>query len=687
MEGKFPMAASLEIPNRPRCWTGRGGFALLSKSLKPLLIVLGVALGGLMPFSWVVAQEAAAKPAEADLPNSQEALAARYQRFENTLQQLAEYLRKTDPARADLIVRAIGKSKETRVPDQMQALIELLKQERLGDAISQQQDLSVQMAALLDLLQSEDRRDEIEREKARVQDLIKDVNKLIGQQQDTRSATERGGAMSDLEKRQAKIAEDAKKLTNKIDRQDAEKNASKPSASKNSDGKSAEGEAESGKESGSDKGDESKEGQGKKGEKDPSGDGTPKEDPTGDMPDPKQGESTDDPSAGKPGEKSDGEKGSKAGGKKSSGKPGEEKPGEKSPDKGKIDDEKDDKEKPGNADKGDKPSSGKPSSGKPSQGKPSQGKPSQGKPSQGKPSEGQPSEQSPPSDSPSSDSPQESGDQSSEKEKTPGRDEVEQSIRAMDKAIEELKKKNAGGASDQQDKALTELIKAREKLEEILRQLREEERELMLAALESRFREMLAREISIYNSTMGIASVPEKQRTDRHRSRALELSRQQDELTLEASKALTLLREEGSSIAFPETVEQIQTDMRTIARRLDRADVAALTQQIEKDVIEALEEMVDALRQEMEKLKDEKQKQQQQQQQQKQQKALVNQLAELKLFRSLQFRVNRRTKFIGRLVDGEQATDPDLIGQLRELSLRQEQVRRAAYDLATGRNE
>src|SRR5205814_3625470 len=144
-------------------------------------------------------------------------------------------------------------------------------------------------------------------------------------------------------------------------------------------------------------------------------------------------------------------------------------------------------------------------------------------------------------------------------------------------------------------------------------------------------------------------------------NRAVELARNEEEISLLAAKALTLLKEEGSSVAFPEAVEQIRDDMLTIARRLERADVGEITQNIEQDTIESLKEMIEAMQKELEKLKDKKQSQQQQQQQQQQQKdqkSLVNQLAEMKMLRSLQYRVNRRTKQLGRLLDEEQAADP-----------------------------
>jgi len=57
------------------------------------------------------------------------------------------------------------------------------------------------------------------------------------------------------------------------------------------------------------------------------------------------------------------------------------------------------------------------------------------------------------------------------------------------------------------------------------------------------------------------------------------------------------------------------------------------------------------------------------------------------MLRSLQYRVNRRTKQLGRLVEGEQAVDSDVIKQLRQLSDRQAKVQKATSDLATGKNQ
>ncbi|VAX38649.1 hypothetical protein MNBD_PLANCTO02-316, partial [hydrothermal vent metagenome] len=126
-----------------------------------------------------------------------------------------------------------------------------------------------------------------------------------------------------------------------------------------------------------------------------------------------------------------------------------------------------------------KPMDGDPKEGKPMDGDPKEGKPMDGDPKEGKPMDGDPKEGKPKEDSESDD------------KKTPGKEDLEKALEEMKRAIEELKKKNLDNASDAQGDAIDNLIKAKEKIEELLKQLREEERELLLAALEARFAKML----------------------------------------------------------------------------------------------------------------------------------------------------------------------------------------------------
>ncbi|HBL42383.1 MAG TPA: hypothetical protein DDZ90_03205 [Planctomycetaceae bacterium] len=222
----------------------------------------------------------------------------------------------------------------------------------------------------------------------------------------------------------------------------------------------------------------------------------------------------------------------------------------------------------------------------------------------------------------------------------------------------------------------------------MLRQLREEERELMLAAMEARLQKILAQQNRVYAGTLSIGQVPEKERTSRHTARAVQLSREESLIGLEVEKAILLITDEGSSVAFSEALAEVREDVQNVSYRLNRVQVDELTQGIEKDIISSLEEMIEALQKEMDKSDEEKKKQQQQQQQgSPEDQALIDMLAEIKMLRSLQLRVNNRTRRIEKLALEEGANQADIQEQLQKLANRQTRIQNATYILATGKNK
>ena len=581
----------------------------------------------------------AATPADEAQPlsESQDAINARYKRFEKTMNDMVQFLQKTDPDRAAILNRALSRSREDGVGLQMEKLVALLRDSnQLGDAVDRQGEVVTDLQALLDLLMSDDREKELAKEKARIEAYIKDLNKIIAGQKDVRAGTERGEPGQSLTPRQEKLTEKTKDLGKLIDSDDHERKPTKPKG---------EGDPKAAKPG------ESKPGESKPGEDKP-GEAKPGEAKPGEA---KPGENKPEESKPKPGET-----------KPEEAKPGETKPGET---------------KPGEA----KPGESKPGESKPGESKPGESKPGESKPGESKPGESKPGESKPGESQPGESSPQDQ----SEPEKTQGREELEKAKQAMEKAIKKLQKELQQDASKNQDEALRELQKAKEKLEEILRQLREEERLLKLAGLEARMQRMLAMQIAIYNDTVQIHKIPQAERQSRHQLKSEEMSLQESELVLEASKALTLLREEGTAVAFPEAIEQMRFDMQTVAEKLKQQDVGPLTQTIELDIIDGLKEMIDALQAEMDKAKEKQQKPKDQQDQQGQEadEELLKKIAELKMLKSLQLRINSRTTKLGQLYTGEQASQPDVVRQVQELSVRQSRIQKATYDLASGKNK
>jgi hypothetical protein len=326
---------------------------------------------------------------------------------------------------------------------------------------------------------------------------------------------------------------------------------------------------------------------------------------------------------------------------------------------------------------GEKPPGEQGSSESPKGGEPSESQPSEGQPSEAQPSEGQPSEAQPG---------QSSGEQQQQSPMQKASEGLKRAQERMKSAQEQLEKAERDGAQAEQQQAIEELEQAKADLERILRQLREEEMERMLVLLEARFRKMLEEQNEVYDETKKLDKASVTAPEHELEIASGRLSRRERLIVREADRALVLLREDGTSIAFPESVEQARDDMQQIADRLNRVKVDLLTQTMEEDVIAALEETLAAIQQSLEKLRDQKAQQPGGRGGAPGEQALVDQLAELRMIRALQLRINRRTQQYGALVEGEQATESELLAMLDELALRQAKIVQATSDLEQGNN-
>ncbi len=310
--------------------------------------------------------------------------------------------------------------------------------------------------------------------------------------------------------------------------------------------------------------------------------------------------------------------------------------------------------------------------GKPS---PGQGKPQEKPQSQGQ-EPGQPGGQS------QGDA---QGQSSPQGQQNPARKRLEAAEQRMREARQKLEEAQRKGALDKQEEAIRELEQAKSHLEEILRQLREEEMERTLAMLETRFLKMLQMQRAVQEGTQRLDKVPQARRDHNHEIESGRLSSRESEIVLEADKAMMLLRDDGTAVAFPEALAQVRQDMQQVVDRLARAKVDPITQGIEQDIITALEEMLQALQQARKNLEDKKQSPPPSQGQ-SQDPPLVDVLAELRMIRSLQVRVRTRTERYSKLIEADQAQNAELIESLRVLAERERQIHRITRDLDTGKN-
>ena len=377
-------------------------------------------------------------------------------------------------------------------------------------------------------------------------------------------------------------------------------------------------------------------------------------------------------------------------------KDGDAKSGDPKEGQAKDDKPKDDKPKEGDPKEGD-PTDSKPKDPKGNDGKPSESKPSESKPSESKPSESKPSESK---DSESKDSESKDSENSSEssKKKEPSKPEsreeqarkrVEAARKRMQNAQEKLEEQKRDEAVDEQREAERELREAIEELERILRQLREEEIERSLVDVETRLRKMLDLQRSVREQTEKLSNLTGDLKDRSLEIQANKLSIEQTKVVMEGQRALLLLQDEGSSTAFPEALEQVNADAQSVSKKLSEANVSPSTQAIEDEIIGALEEMLDSLKQ-VQKKRDEKKKKSDQQQQQQssspEDEPLVDSIAELKLLKTLQLRINRRTQSLAKQTNNQEDTigqvgDPGLLGELEDLAGRQQKIHEVTRDI------
>jgi hypothetical protein len=274
----------------------------------------------------------------------------------------------------------------------------------------------------------------------------------------------------------------------------------------------------------------------------------------------------------------------------------------------------------------------------------------------------------------------------------PGQERIAQAEQRMRQAQQRLEEAQRREAIQEQEEARRLLEEAKAELEEVLRQLREEEIQRTLALLEGRFRKMLESQLKVYEETQRLSQIPVDERNSQVVIQAGKLSLEERRLAGDADKALLLLREEGSSVAFPEAVEQMRTDMQQVADRLAEVKVERITLGLEEDIIAALEEMIEALQKAQQEAEQRQQQPRPAQPMSPQDQPLVDAIAELKMIRALQMRVNSRTQRYARLLDDPehpvgQATSDDLLQSLVRLSEREERIRNITRDIVLGKNK
>lgn len=274
---------------------------------------------------------------------------------------------------------------------------------------------------------------------------------------------------------------------------------------------------------------------------------------------------------------------------------------------------------------------------------------------------------------------EQSGDQ--QEQPMPGQEDIEGALPLQEDAADQLEKKNPAEAAKKQEQALQRLKQAKDQMEDVLDQMRKEQQEQLLAALEARFRAMLAQQLEVNKGTLALAEIGAANWKRSDQLELAELSRKQKWVGDQADQTMQILVEEGTTVVFPQIIEQIRDDGREVAGRIGSADVGESVQAMQAELEQAIRDLLGAVKKMQEQL------QQDQQGGGGGNQPLLPGSAELKLLRSCQLRVNSSTETLQSDKLRPEVPSADIISRLEKLEQRQQEVSKMARELHESLNK
>ncbi len=226
---------------------------------------------------------------------------------------------------------------------------------------------------------------------------------------------------------------------------------------------------------------------------------------------------------------------------------------------------------------------------------------------------------------------------------TPGTEPMQRAVEEMKNAADRLGEQSADDAVEDQKNALEQLQQSLNELDDALRQVRREEQEQTLAAVEARLESLLTRERSIREGVAGLRARPAAQWERAEQLRLGELTTQQRSVYEDCLRLVSILSDEGTTVIVPELLRQAAQDLAQIAARLEAAEVGDETLAAIDCVIALFEEILAATQQQGEVQREQRPPASQQPSAQQRQ-ALLPGSTELKLLRSQQIRLNERAR-------------------------------------------
>jgi DNA repair exonuclease SbcCD ATPase subunit len=189
---------------------------------------------------------------------------------------------------------------------------------------------------------------------------------------------------------------------------------------------------------------------------------------------------------------------------------------------------------------------------------------------------------------------------------TPGSEstgKARESMKDASQSLEQAKQGDAASSSrssskanDEQDEALDELEKARRDLAEAIEEERRRLEQEQLAKIEQLLQDALDSQRKLTQATIKIHEEnPDNQFSRAGQLKLGEIAQSEREIQDDIAQVKTMLDEEGTSTVFPWALDQIHEDLGLIASRLESYLPDVPTQELQKDVEDLLQEMIDAV--------------------------------------------------------------------------------------------
>ncbi len=260
----------------------------------------------------------------------------------------------------------------------------------------------------------------------------------------------------------------------------------------------------------------------------------------------------------------------------------------------------------------------------------------------------------------------------------PGQPSAAQAGKSASQAGEALSQSDAAGANQRQNETSENLREAMKSLDDEIEKLQRRSKAEKLASISERLGKVLEQQKACTKQTRALHDARAKADSPIGRAEEqtlTELAGVEGELSVEIQSIRDLLRKEGTTVVFPAVLGDVKRDLLDVKSWLAEFDAGPLTQATQEEIEHTLEELLESVHEELSKGPGKgsgggggqpgggQGKQ-----------PLIPPIAELRMLRMKQLRVNRNTKQLAEMVSAGTLPDNKQAAEYKKLAGRQGQV-------------